>query len=187
MKTRAESLELLKRYNSQAFLLQHALTVECVMRFFAETEGYADEVDFWGQVGLLHDLDFEQYPDQHCVKTEEILRAEGYSERFIRAVISHGYSIINDIKPEHPMEKILFATDELTGLIGAAALIRPSKSTKDMGLRSLKKKYKSPAFAAGCSREVIQRGAELLGWELDELLSRTLEAMQACEDQINSA
>lgn len=184
MKTRDDALSLLKKYNSQPFLIQHAFTLECVMKHFAEQEGFADEAEFWSQVGLLHDLDYEQYPEEHCHQTPIMLAEHGYDERFIRAVVSHGYTIVNDIKPEHHMEKILFAVDELTGLIGAASLMRPSKSTKDMELRSLKKKYKDKAFAAACSRDVIQQGAELLGWELDELLQRTLSAMQACEDTI---
>lgn len=183
MKTRDESLELLKQYTSDPFLLQHALTLECVMRFFAEKEG--EDVDYWGLVGLMHDLDFEQYPDQHCQKTQEILRDNGYDEDFIRAVASHGYSIVTDIKPEKKMEKILFATDELTGLIGACALVRPSKSVQDMNLKSLKKKFKTASFAAACSRDVIARGADMLGWELDDLLQQTLDAMKACEDKID--
>ena len=184
MKSRDEALALLQRYNSDPFLIQHALTLECVMRYFAEQEGFSDQADYWGLVGLLHDLDFEQYPDEHCHKTQEILRAEGYPEDFIRAVASHGYSIVTDIKPQHQMEKILFATDELTGLIGACALVRPSKSVRDMELKSLRKKYKTASFAAACSREVIARGADMLGWSLDELLQRTLDAMKVCEDQL---
>lgn len=184
MKTRDEALDLLRRYNRDPFLIQHALTVECVMRYFAEQEGFSDQVDYWGLVGLLHDLDFDQYPDEHCHKTQEILRSEGYPEDFIRAVASHGYSIVTDIKPEHQMEKILFATDELTGLIGACALVRPSKSVQDMELKSLRKKYKTASFAAACSREVIAQGADMLGWSLDELLQRTLDAMKACEDKL---
>lgn len=184
MKTREEALVLLHQYNSQPFLIQHAKTVECVMRYFANQEGYGDEADFWSQVGLMHDLDFEQFPEQHCHKTAELLKDNGYDDRFIRAVVSHGYGLVSDVAPEHQMEKILFAVDELTGLIGAAALMRPSKSTQDMELKSLKKKFKDKAFAAGCSRDVIRQGADQLGWELDDLLQRTLDAMKACEEQI---
>lgn len=184
MKTREEGLALLKEYNSDPFLLQHAMTVECVMRYFAREEGFEDEIDYWGLVGLMHDLDFEKYPEQHCIKTQEILRENGYEEDFIRAVASHGYSIVTGIKPERHMEKVLFAVDELTGLIGACALVRPSKSVKDMELKSLRKKFKSASFAAACSREVIQIGADMLGWELDDLLQRTLDSMKTCEDKI---
>ena len=177
--TRQQAWELLRRYNAEPFHLRHALTVEGVMRCFAEQRGYDPE--FWGIVGLLHDIDFEQWPEQHCVKAPELLREGGAEESIIHAVCSHGYGITVDIQPEHEMEKILFATDELTGLIGAAALMRPSKSVQDMELKSLKKKYKSNGFAAGCSREVIQRGADMLGWSLDELLTRTLDAMRVVE------
>ena len=154
------------------------------MRWYAEEYGYADNVDFWGLVGLLHDIDFELYPEEHCLKAPELLRNEGADESLIHAVVSHGYGITVDVKPEHEMEKILFASDELTGLIWAAALMRPSKSTKDMELKSLKKKYKSKGFAAGCSREVIAAGAEMLGWDLDTLLQQTLQAMQDKEEDI---
>lgn len=184
--TRNEAIELLKKYNRDPFHIQHAITVEAVMKWFAEDQGYAEEADHWGLVGLLHDIDFELYPDQHCIKAPELLRGGGVSEDIIRSVVSHGYGITVDVKPEHQMEKVLFACDELTGLIWAAALMRPSKSTKDMELKSLRKKYKSKGFAAGCSREVIAQGAEMLGWELDELLQKTLNAMQACEDEINA-
>ena len=184
--TRNEAFDLLTQYNKDPFHIQHAITVEAVMKWFAADQGYADEAEHWGLVGLLHDIDFEQYPDQHCIKAPELLRDGGVSEEIIRSVVSHGYGITVDVKPEHHMEKILFASDELTGLIWAAALMRPSKSTKDMELKSLKKKYKSKGFAAGCSREVIAQGAEMLGWELDELLRKTLSAMQACEDEINA-
>ena len=183
--TRNEAFELLKQYNKDPFHIQHAITVEAVMKWFAADQGYADETDHWGMVGLLHDIDFELYPEQHCIKAPELLRAGGVSEDIIHGVVCHGYGITVDVKPEHQMEKILFACDELTGLIWAAALMRPSKSTKDMELKSLKKKYKSKGFAAGCSREVIARGAEMLGWDLDTLLQKTLNAMQACEDEIN--
>ncbi|MDD7194113.1 MAG: HDIG domain-containing protein [Clostridiaceae bacterium] len=179
MITREEAYALLTEFNKEPFHLQHALTVEGVMRYFAEELGYADEEDFWGTVGLLHDLDFELYPEQHCVKCVEIMRERGLDERLIHAVASHGFGICSEVEPEHQMEKVLFATDELTGLIGAAALMRPSKSVRDMELKSLKKKYKDKKFAAGCSRDVISKGAEMLGWELDELLEKTLDAMKS--------
>ena len=181
---RTEALELLKKHNKDPFHIQHALTVEGVMKWYADELGFAEEADYWGIVGLLHDIDFEEYPEQHCIKAAELLREGGADDKLIHAVCSHGYGITVDIKPEHQMEKVLFAADELTGLIWAAALMRPSKSTKDMELKSLKKKYKSKGFAAGCSREVIEQGAQMLGWELDELQSKTLEAMKACEDSI---
>ncbi len=183
--TRDAAYELLRKYNSDPFHIQHAITVESVMQWYAEQLGYSEDKEYWGIVGLLHDIDFEQYPQQHCIKAPELLRDGGVGEDIIHAVCSHGYGITVDIKPEHEMEKVLYAADELTGLIWAAALMRPSKSTKDMELKSLKKKYKSKGFAAGCSREVIEKGADMLGWELDELLSRTLEAMAASEDRIN--
>ena len=182
---RDEAWELLTEYNQDPFHLHHARTVEGVMRYFAQKLGYGDEVDFWGIVGLLHDLDFERYPDQHCIKSQEIMRERDLDERLIHATASHGYGITVDIQPEHEMEKVLFATDELTGLIGAAALMRPSKSVQDMELKSLKKKYKDKKFAAGCSREVIERGAELCGLTLEELWQQTLDAMRSCEDSIN--
>ena len=181
---RNEAWALLTKYNQDPFHLQHALTVEAVMRWYAGKLGYGDEADFWANVGLLHDLDFEQYPDQHCVKSQELMRENGVDERTIHATACHGYGICVDIAPEHEMEKVLFAADELTGLIWAAALMRPSKSTSDMELKSLKKKFKDKKFAAGCSRDVIARGAELLGWELDTLLDRTLEAMRDTEAEI---
>ena len=183
--SREAALELLKKYNKDPFHLQHALTVEAVMKWYAKELGYGEEADFWGIVGLLHDIDFECYPEEHCIKAPELLREGGVSEDIIHGVVSHGYGITVDVAPEHEMEKVLFAADELTGLIWAAALMRPSKSTKDMELKSLKKKYKSKGFAAGCSREVIERGAEMLGWDLDKLLHMTLEAMKATEDEIN--
>ena len=167
------------------FHIQHALTVEAVMKWYANELGYGDDAQYWGIVGLLHDIDFELYPDQHCIKAPELLREGGVSEDIIHGVVSHGYGITVDVAPEHEMEKVLFAADELTGLIWAAALMRPSKSTKDMELKSLKKKYKSKGFAAGCSREVIERGAQQLGWELEKLLTMTLAAMAASEDTIN--
>ena len=183
--TREEAWELLTEYNQDEFHLLHAQTVENTMRYFARELGFADEEDFWGIVGLLHDLDFEKYPEEHCIKAPELLREGGVGEDIIHGVVSHGYGITVDVAPEHEMEKVLFAADELTGLIWAAALMRPSKSTKDMELKSLKKKYKSKGFAAGCSREVIERGAEQLGWELEKLLTMTLAAMAASEDYIN--
>lgn len=183
--TREQAYDLLKEYNKDPFHLQHALTVEAVMKWYAKELGYGEEAQYWGIVGLLQDIDFEQYPDQHCIKAPELLREGGVSEDIIHAVVSHGYGITVDVAPEREMEKVLFAADELTGLIWAAALMRPSKSTKDMELKSLKKKYKSKGFAAGCSRDVIERGALQLGWDLDKLLTMTLEAMKATEDEIN--
>ena len=188
---REDALALLKKYNQDPFHLQHAFTVEAVMKWYANELGYAEDAEYWGIVGLLHDIDFEQYPEEHCLKAPELLREEGVGEDIIHSVVSHGYGITIgcgvtlDVAPEHEMEKVLFAADELTGLIWAAALMRPSKSTKDMELKSLKKKYKSKGFAAGCSREVIQRGADQLGWELEKLLTMTMEAMKATEDTIN--
>lgn len=184
---REEAWALLTEYNQDPFHLHHARTVEGVMRYFAQELGYGDEVDFWGIVGLLHDLDFERYPDQHCIQSQEIMRERDLDERLIHATASHGYGITVDIQPEHEMEKVLFACDELTGLIGACAKMRPSGSIADMDLKSLKKKYKSKGFAAGCSREVIAQGAEMLGWTLDDLLSRTLEAMKPDEAAIAAA
>ena len=192
MITREEAFTLLKKYNKDPFHIQHALTVEAVMKWYARELGYEAEEDYWGIVGLLHDIDFELYPEEHCLKAPELLRECGVSEDIIHAVCSHGYGITVgygvtiDVEPIHEMEKVLFAADELTGLIWAAALMRPSKSTKDMELKSLKKKYKSKGFAAGCSREVIERGAEQLGWELDKLLTMTLQAMAENEDAINA-
>lgn len=182
--TREEAWALLTEYNKDAFHLRHAITVEGVMRWMAEQLGYGAEADSWANVGLLHDLDFERYPEEHCLRSQEIMREKGVDERLIHATASHGWGITVDVKPEHEMEKVLFACDELTGLIGAAALMRPSKSVQDMELKSLKKKYKDKKFAAGCSREVITQGAELLGWELDELLTKTLEAMRADEARV---
>lgn len=180
-----EAWELLKKYNSEAFHLKHGRTVALVMGWFAENEGFSHEKDYWETVGLLHDVDFEKYPQEHCQKAPEILREHGYGDGFIHAVISHGYGSCSDTAPEHHMEKVLFAADELTGLIGAAALMRPSKSCRDMELKSLKKKFKDRKFAAGCDRDVIMKGAEALGWELDQLLEKTLAAMSAMEDGIN--
>ena len=177
--TRDEAFALLKEYNKEPFHIQHGETVECVMRYFAQELGYGDDVEFWGMVGLLHDLDFELYPEQHCIKCQEIMKDLDLDEKLIHAVASHGYGICSDVEPVHEMEKVLFATDELTGLIGAAALMRPSKSVQDMELKSLKKKFKDKSFAAGCDRDIIRRGAEQLGWELDDLLNRTLQAMKS--------
>ena len=182
--TRETAVGLLLKYNKEKFHIQHAVTVENVMKGFAERLGYAEEAAEWGIVGLLHDVDFEKYPEQHCIKAPELLREINASDELIHAVCSHGYGITVDIKPEHEMEKVLFACDELTGLIGAAALMRPSKSVSDMELKSLKKKFKDKKFAAGCSREVIAKGAEMLGWELDKLLGDTLEIMRSAEKAI---
>lgn len=177
--TKEEALALLKQYNSEPFHLKHAQIVSGVMEYFARELGYGGEAEFWGVVGLLHDLDFEHFPEQHCVKEQELMRAAGLDEAIIHAAASHGYGLTVDIRPEHTMEKVLYATDELTGLIGAVALMRPSKSVQDLELKSVKKKFKTANFAAGCSREVIERGAEMLGWTLDELISRTILAMRA--------
>ena len=183
---RESALELLKKYNKDPFHLRHAYTVEAVMRWYAGDLGYGADADFWALVGLLHDVDFENWPEQHCKKAPELLGEINASEEFVHAVCAHGYSICCDVEPNCEMEKVLFASDELTGLIGAAALMRPSKSTADMELSSLKKKFKDKKFAAGCSRDVIAKGAELLGWELDALLGKTLDAMKASEEIINS-
>ena len=183
--TREQAVALLKEYNQEPFHLRHALTVEAIMRWFAQELGYGDQADFWATVGLLHDLDFEQWPDEHCVKVRELMEAQGLDAALIHAVVSHGWGMTGaDVQPEHQMEKVLFAVDELTGLIGAAALMRPSKSVQDMELSSLKKKFKDKKFAAGCSRDTIAQGAQLLGWELNDLLDRTLQAMKACEADI---
>lgn len=189
--SREEAFALLKKYNQDPFHIQHALTVEAVMKWYARELGYGAEEEYWGVVGLLHDIDFELYPTEHCLKAPELLREGGVSEDIIHGVVSHGYGITIecgvtlDVEPVHEMEKVLFAADELTGLIWAAALMRPSKSTKDMELKSLKKKYKSKGFAAGCSREVIERGADQLGWPLEKLLTMTMQAMADSEEEIN--
>ena len=182
--TRDEALELLKTYNKEPFHIQHALTVEGVMRWYANELGYGDEEEYWGISGLLHDIDFEMYPDEHCVKAPELLEKGGVGEDMIYTVCSHGYGICSDKEPEHEMEKVLFATDELTGLIGAAALMRPSKSVQDMEASSVKKKFKDKRFAAGCSRDVIRQGAEMLGWELGDLFEKTILAMRSCEESV---
>jgi putative nucleotidyltransferase with HDIG domain len=176
---REKALTLLLKYNKERFHIQHALTVEEIMKWYAIELGY-DPI-FWSIVGLLHDLDFEMYPKEHCTKTAEILRAENYNEEVIHAVCSHGYGIMVDVKPEHEMEKVLFAVDELSGLIWAAALMRPSKSVSDMEVKSVRKKFKDKCFAAGCSRDIILTGAEMLGWDLEKLMGMTLEAMQSAE------
>ena len=190
--SREDAAALLKKYNKDPFHIQHAFTMEAVMQWYAKELGYGNDAEYWGIVGLLHDIDFELYPEEHCLKAPELLKEGGVGDDIIHAVCSHGYgSTVGcgktiDVKPEHEMEKVLFAADELTGLIWAAALMRSSKSTKDMELKSLKKKYKSKGFAAGCSREVIERGADQLGWELEKLLTMTLQAMADCEDEINA-
>ncbi len=185
--TREEALALLQKYNHQPFHNQHALTVEGVMRWYAGELGYAEDADFWATVGLLHDIDFELYPEQHCQKAPEMLRATGVGETMIHAICSHGYGLCSDVKPEHEMEKVLFAVDELTGLIGAAALMRPSRSVMDMEVSSVKKKFKDKKFAAGCSRDVILQGAEALGWALHDLFTKTILAMRSCEESVNAA
>ena len=183
---REEAWNLLLRYNKDIFHLRHALTVEGVMKCYALDQGYGDEAEFWSIAGLLHDIDFEQFPDEHCTKAPQLLRAANVSEELIAAVCSHGYGLTSAaVKPEHQMEKILYASDELTGLIWAAAIIRPSKSVSDIEVKSVKKKFKTPAFAAGCSREVIEKGAALLGWELDTLIEKTILAMRSCETDVN--
>ena len=185
--TREQAASLLKTYNQEPFHLRHAYTVEAVMDWFARELGYADDAPFWANVGLLHDIDFERWPEEHCVKARALLEEAGAEPALVRAVVCHGWGLTGaDVAPEHEMEKVLFACDELTGLIGAAALMRPSKSVSDMELSSLKKKFKDKKFAAGCSRDTIRQGAELLGWELDTLLSRTLQAMKDQEALIES-
>ncbi|MBD5452408.1 MAG: hydrolase [Lachnospiraceae bacterium] len=180
--TREEAWVLLTEFNQDEFHLQHGQIVEKTMMYFAEKLGYGEEKEFWGIVGLLHDLDFEQYPDQHCIKSQEIMKERGIDERIIHATASHGYGLTVDVQPEHEMEKVLYAVDELTGLIGAIVLMRPSKSVQDLELKSVKKKFKSKGFAAGCDREVIQRGADMLGWSLDDLIVQTIEALKTFQD-----
>ena len=185
--TRDEAWALLTKYNKDRFHLQHALTVEGVMRWYANDLGYGDQADFWATVGLLHDLDFEMWPEEHCVKEQELMRQAGVDEATIHATCCHGYGLTGvDMEPTLEMEKVLFAADELTGLIGAAALMRPSKSVQDMEVKSLKKKFKSTGFAAGCSREVIQKGADLLGWPLETLMEKTILAMRSCEADVQA-
>lgn len=181
---RKDALALLQKYNKEPFHIMHGLTVEGVMRWYANELGFGDEADYWGMVGLLHDVDFEQWPEEHCKKAPELLKKIGAPDNFIHAVVCHGYGICVDVKPEREMEKVLYAADELTGLIWAAAKMRPSKSTKDIEVKSLKKKFKDKHFAAGCSRDVIKQGAEQLGWELPELFEKTILAMRSCEDQV---
>lgn len=184
---RQQAWDLLRQYNNDPFHLQHALTVEGVMRWYAQELGFGGDEEFWGIVGLLHDIDFERFPDQHCIKAPDLLRAGACSEELIHAVCAHGYGLAGvDSKPEHLMEKILYAADELTGLIWAVAIIRPSKSVMDMEVKSVKKKFKTPAFAAGCSRELIENGAAMLGWELDALIEKTILAMRSCEAKVNA-
>ena len=185
--SREAALAALRKYNKELFHIQHAFTVEGVMRWYANDLGYGEEADFWATVGLLHDIDFEQWPQQHCVKAPELLREAGCGEDLIHAVCSHGYGLCCDVEPTEEMEKVLFAADELTGLIGAAALMRPSRSVQDMELKSLKKKFKDRKFAAGCSRDVIKEGAERLGWTLEELMEKTILAMRSCEAEVNAA
>ena len=182
--TRQQALELLRKYNKEEFHILHGLTVEGVMRWYAKEQGYKEEEEYWGQVGLLHDIDFELYPEEHCKKAPELLQEAGVSQEMIRSICSHGYGLCSDVKPEHEMEKILFAADELTGLIWAAAKMRPSKSVMDMEVSSLKKKFKDKRFAAGCSRDVIKEGAEGLGWTLEELMEKTILAMRSCEEEV---
>lgn len=184
--TRAQALALLQTYNKEPFHILHGLTVEGTMDWFAKDLGYGEEAGFWAMAGLLHDIDFEQWPEEHCKKAPELLRAGGVDEAMIHAVCSHGYGLCSDVAPEHEMEKVLFACDELTGLIGAAARMRPSKSVQDMEVSSLKKKFKDKKFAAGCSREVIRQGAEQLGWELETLMEKTILAMRACEASVQA-
>lgn len=180
--TRDEAWALLTEYNQDPFHLEHAQTVENTMKYFARKLGYGEEEDFWGIVGLLHDLDFEQFPDQHCIKEQEIMAERGVDPQIIRAAASHGYGLTVDIKPEHEMEKVLYAVDELTGLIGAVVLMRPSKSVQDLELKSVKKKFKTKSFAAGCSRDVIEKGAEMLGWSLDDLIQQTIDALRTFQN-----
>ncbi|MDR2517481.1 MAG: hydrolase [Spirochaetaceae bacterium] len=184
--SREAAWSLFLQYNRDPFHIRHALTVEGVMKWYARETGFADEEAFWGNVGLLHDIDFEAYPDEHCVKAPALLRSGGAPEALIHAVVSHGYGLGVETKPEHLMEKVLYAADELTGLIWAAAIIRPSKSVQDMEVKSIRKKYKVPAFAAGCSRAVIEKGADMLGWSLDALMEKTLLAMRASEAEVNA-
>ena len=181
---RQQALELLKTYNQEPFHLQHAHTVEGVMRWYAQALGYGEDADFWATVGLLHDIDFERWPEEHCQKAPQLLSQANADKALIHAVCSHAYGLMSDVEPEHEMEKVLFAVDELTGLIGAAALMRPSKSVADMEVSSLKKKFKDKRFAAGCSREVIVEGAQRLGWDLNDLFDKTLQAMRACEQDV---
>ena len=182
--TRQQALALLQKYNEEPFHILHGLTVEGVMRYFARELGYGDQEDFWGLCGLLHDVDFEKYPEAHCKKAPELLAEVNASEEMIHAVCSHAYGMTSYVEPVHEMEKVLFTVDELTGLIGAAARMRPSKSVMDMELSSLKKKFKDKKFAAGCSRDTIKEGTDRLGWTLDEVLEKTILAMRSCEEAV---
>ena len=182
--TREAALELLMKYNKESFHILHGLTVEGVMRWYAMELGYGEEADFWAMAGLLHDVDFEMYPEQHCIKAPDLLAEVNASPELVHAVCSHAYGVCCDVEPVHQMEKVMFAVDELTGLIGAAARMRPSKSVMDMELSSLKKKFKDKKFAAGCSRDIIKDGAEKLGWTLDEVLDQTIQAMRSCEASV---
>ena len=184
--TREQAIDLLKKYNQEPFHILHGLTVEAVMRWYAKEIGREDEADFWGLCGLLHDIDFEKYPEEHCKKAPELLAEIDAEPELVHAVVSHGYGPCSDVEPEDEMENFLFASGELTGLIWAAAKMRPSKSCTDMELSSLKKKFKDKRFAAGCSRDTIRAGAERMGWSLDELLEKTLEAMKASETGVNA-
>ena len=181
---RAQALELLCKYNKEPFHILHALTVEGVMRWFAQDQGFSEETEFWGLCGLLHDIDFEVYPEEHCIKAPELLAEINASSDMVHAICSHAYGVCCDVEPIHQMEKVMFAADELTGLIGAAARMRPSKSVSDMELSSLKKKFKDKKFAAGCSRDIIKEGADRLGWTLDELMDKTIQAMRSCEESV---
>ncbi len=184
--TRQQAIDLVLKYNEEEFHIRHALTVGGVMKHYAEELGYGDEKEFWEVVGLLHDVDFGMFPDEHCKKAPELLAEVNASDEMVRAIVSHGYGQCSDVMPEKEMEKVLYAADELTGLIWAYTLMRPSKSTKDLGVKSVRKKFKDAGFAAGCDREVIKSGAEMLGWEMDKLFEMTIEAMRSCEDDVNN-
>lgn len=184
--SREKALELLMKYNKEPFHITHGLTVSGVMKWYAQELGYGDDAEYWGIVGLLHDIDFGMFPQEHCVKAPELLREAAVSEEMIYSICSHGHGICVDMEPKHMMEKVLYASDELTGLIGAAAIMRPSKSVMDLELPSVKKKFKDKKFAAGCSRDIIGKGAEMLGWSLDELIEKTIMAMRSCEESVRS-
>jgi len=185
--SREKALELLMKYNKEPFHIMHGLTVSGVMKWYAQELGYGDDAEYWSIVGLLHDIDFGMFPQEHCVKAPELLREAAVSEEMIYSICSHGHGICVDMEPKHMMEKVLYASDELTGLIGAAAIMRPSKSVMDLELASVKKKFKDKKFAAGCSRDIIGKGAEMLGWSLDELIEKTIMAMRSCEESVRSA
>lgn len=180
---REKAMELLKEYNESESLIRHALCVEGIMRYFAEEAG--EDVEYWGAVGLLHDLDYEKYPEEHCAKTKEILEANGYEEDFIRGIMSHGYGIVTDVKPERYMEKVLFTIDELSGLIVATALMRPSKSVTDLEVKSVKKKFKDKGFAGGVDRGVIKSGCEMLGMDLGEVMEKSIQALRLIHEEID--